>query len=146
MTIMHARKIEQTRLQSRPLGGKHHAYLVDHIALWMPMLVLAVSVNLHKLLQDRGPAACALDSVAEGVVVVTKDLAIMFIVRVLRPKNGRADRARKVLDMVLVIQSGNVAPSQGLTAGVADQVQAPEVIALTEWVLLAVSLLDGKEL
>jgi len=110
------------------------------------MLVLAVSVNLHKLLQDRGPAACALDSVAEGVVVVTKDLAIMFIVRVLRPKNGRADRARKVLDMVLVIQSGNVAPSQGLTAGVADQVQAPEVIALTEWVLLAVSLLDGKEL
>ena len=110
------------------------------------MLVLAVSVNLHKLLQDRGPAACALDSVAEGVVVVTKDLAIMFIVRVLRPKNGRADRAGKVFDMVLVIQCGNVASSQGLHARVTDQVQTSEIVAFTEWMLFAIGFFDGEEL
>jgi hypothetical protein len=112
----------------------------------MPVLVLAVSVNLNKLLQNCGPATSTLDGVAKRVMVMAKDLAVMFIVRVLRAKHGRADRACKVLDMVLVIQCCDVAPSQSLATGVANQVQASKVVALTERMLLAVGLLDGKEL
>lgn len=44
------------------------------------MLVLAVSIDLDKLLEDSGPAASALGGVTERVVVMTIDLAIMFIV------------------------------------------------------------------
>jgi len=110
------------------------------------MLVLAVSIDLDKLLEDSGPAASALGGVTERVVVMTIDLAIVFIVRVLWSKDSRADRTGEVFDVVLVVQGGDVASPEGLTAGMANHVQAAKVVAFTERVLSAVCLGNGKEL
>ena len=51
-----------------------------------------------------------------------------------------------MFDMVLVIQCGNVASSQGLPARVTDQVQTSEIVAFTEWMLFAIGFFDGEEL
>lgn len=84
-------------------------YLVDHVTLWVPVFILAVAVDLDKLLEDRGPASCTLDSVVDRVMIVAVDLPIVFIVRILGSKDGCADGASKVFDVILVVQSSDVA-------------------------------------
>jgi hypothetical protein len=125
---------------------KQQTYLVNHITLGMPVLILAVSIDLDKLLEDSRPAASALGGVTERVVIMTIDPAIMFIVRVLGSKDGRADRAGKMFDVVLVLQGGDVASPESFTAGMANHVQSAKVVAFAERVLSAIGLGYGKKL
>lgn len=113
----------------------------------MPVLVLAISEDLDKLFQNRSPAAIASLGELGRVVIVAVNLAIVFVVAVLRAKNGWADRAGKVIDMILVIESCDVRAPQGAIALVADEVEPPEVVSLAEWILpFSFFLINWKKL
>lgn len=67
------------------------------------MLVRAVSIDLDKLLEDRCSTSSAFDGESSRVVEVTVDRSIVFIIRVLRSKDCRTDRAGEMLDVELHI-------------------------------------------
>lgn len=69
----------------------------------MPVFILAVAVNLDKLLENGGPASCTLDRIVDRVMIVTVDLAIVFIVGIFGSKDGWTDGTCKVLDVILVV-------------------------------------------
>ena len=64
--------------------------LVDHVTLGVPALVPHVSVNLDELLQDCSAAPGALGREPRRIVIMAVDISIVFIVRVMRPEQGRA--------------------------------------------------------
>ena len=74
----------------------------------MPVLINAVPKDLHKLLQDRRLAAITLLRECGRVVEVAVDVAFMLIVRILCAKDGGADAAGEVLDVVFAVESGDV--------------------------------------
>lgn len=53
------------------------------------MLILSISEDLDKLLKNCRLTSVALLSELGGVVIVTVDLAIVFVVAVLRAKDSR---------------------------------------------------------
>lgn len=108
------------------------------------MLVQPVTIDLNELFQNSCPTACTLDGIVDGIVVVTVHLGIVFVVRILGTKDCGADGAGKVVQVVLVVQRGDVASSKSLATAVAKKVKPPEVVPLAQWVLFAV-LCDGKE-
>ena len=65
------------------------AYLVDHVALWMPALVPHATIDLDELLQDRTTAASAFRGKTGGVVKMAVDITIVFVVRILRSEESR---------------------------------------------------------
>ena len=119
---------------------------MDHVALWVPALIAHVAVDLDKLLEDGARAAYALCREASRVVKVAVDVLVVLVVRVVWPKDGRADGAGKVLDVELLVAGGDVAAAQGLAALAADEVEPAEVVALAEGMLPAVGALDGEKL
>jgi hypothetical protein len=78
-------------------------HLVDHVALRVPAFVAIVAVDLHKLLQYRTITSCALRCEPRRVVKMAVHVIFMLIVRILRTKDSRANRTRKMLDMVLFV-------------------------------------------
>lgn len=72
------------------------------------MLILAISENLYKLLQDSRLAPITPLCKLCGVMVVTKDLAIMLVITILCPKDCGAYRASEVIDVVFAVQSCDV--------------------------------------
>jgi hypothetical protein len=75
------------------------------------MLILAVSKDFDKLFENGGLTTIAPLGELCGIVIVTVDLRVMFVITVLSAKNRGADRASKVLDVVLAIQCCNVGAS-----------------------------------
>lgn len=69
-----ARCIMTKTQNTRTKRSRIFNYLVDHVTLGVPVLVLGIAIDLDKLLEDRCPAAGTLDSVTERVVVVAVDL------------------------------------------------------------------------
>ena len=69
----------------------------------MPTLVTVVAVDLHELLEYCAVAASALGGKTGRVVEVAVNVVFVFIIGVLRTKNGRADGACEVLDVVLLV-------------------------------------------
>ena len=98
-------------------GGKSDIpKFVDHIAFWVPVLVLAIAENFNKLLQDGCLAPVASLGKLGGVVVMTIDLPLMLIIAVLGTKYCRAYGTSKVIDMVLVIKGRYVGSPECLIA------------------------------
>ncbi len=62
--------------------------LVDHVALGVPVLVLAIPEDLDKLLKDGGLASAATLGELGGVVIVAVDAAVVFVVAVLGAEDG----------------------------------------------------------
>ena len=112
----------------------------------MPVLVLTVAVDLDELLQDRGSTSSTLCSVAERVVVVTVNHAVVLVVRVLGTKDRWADRACEVLNMIFVVECRDVGASKSSSTGLTHKVEAPEIVALTEWILRPIGLCEGEKL
>lgn len=121
-------------------------YLVNHVTLWVPVFVLAVTINLDKLLQDRRPTSCTLDGVVERIVIVTVDLAIMFVIGVLGTKDCWAYRTCEVLNVIFVVQRRDIGATKSSSTRLAHKVESPEIVALTEWILLPIGLGDGEKL
>jgi hypothetical protein len=81
---------------------------MNHVAFRMPVLVLAVSKNLHKLLQNSSLTTAALLGELGRVMIMAIHVAVVLIVAVLGAKDGVAKRAGEVIDMVFPIQRCNV--------------------------------------
>lgn len=74
----------------------------------MPVLVLTVPEDLHKLLQYRGPASVTPLCKLRRVMVMTVDLPFVFVVAVLCTEHRRANRAREMFNVILSFQGRNV--------------------------------------
>lgn len=111
--------------------------LVDHVAFWMPVLVLSVSKDLDKLLQDCRVTTIAALRELGRVVVVTVYLSVVFVIAVLRTKNRGTHRTCEMINVVLSIQSRNIGTSKRSTAFVTQQVEASKIISLAERILPA---------
>lgn len=81
---------------------------MDHVALGVPVLVLAIPEDLDKLLQDSCLAPAAPLGKLCRIMVMAVHLSVMLVVAVLGPKDRRTERAGKMIDMILVIESGDV--------------------------------------
>lgn len=68
------------------------------------MLVLTISEDLDKLLENGCSTTIALLRELCRVVKVAIDLAIMFVVAILRSEHRRTHRACEVVDVVLSVQ------------------------------------------
>jgi hypothetical protein len=138
------------------------AYLVYHIALWMPTFVAHVPVDLHELFQYGAIATHTFRSKSCRIVKVAIDVVLVFIIRVLWTEQRRTNRAGEMLHVVLLIcgqrqsivgppviprrtASGDVASPQGLIALGADQIETAKIIFLAQRLLFAVGAIDGKE-
>jgi len=111
------------------------------------MLVLAVSVNLHELLEDRSLAAIASLRELRGVVVMAVDMAIVLVVTVLSAEDSGTKGACEVVDVILSVESSDVGASEGAATFVAKQAQPAEVVCLAKRVLsLATLVVDREEL
>lgn len=86
------------------------------------MLVLIISIDFDKLLENGSLTPGASNGKAGRVVEMTKYPLIMFIVAVLWAEYCWTDRAGKVLDMKFLAQGGNVATPQSTTAICADEI------------------------
>ena len=131
----------------------------------MPTLVPHVSVDLNELFQDRSAASGTLGGKPRRVVVMAVDIPIVFVIRVMRPKQSRAYRASEVLHVILLVWkrsnsingttrawkryghtagSNITSPQCHATLGT-DEVQTSEVIPLAQWVLISIRAFYRKE-
>lgn len=114
----------------------------------MPVLVLAVAKDFNKLLENGRLAAITFLCKLGRVVIVAVDLTIVFIVAILRAKDGRAHGTRKVIDVIFVVESGNIGAAQGPVTLMTDEIESTKIVGLAERILISrsVLLVDGKEL
>lgn len=95
------------------------------------MLILTIAKNLHELLQNRCMTPVASLSKLSGIVEMTVHPALMLVIGVLSAKNRWANGASEMLDVVLVVQGGDIGTTQSTATFVAEEVQSPKVIGLT---------------
>ena len=69
----------------------------------MPAFVPIIPNDLHKLLENRAIASRTFCREPRGIMEMAVDVTFMLVVGVLRAKHGRADRTRKMFDMVLFV-------------------------------------------
>jgi hypothetical protein len=103
---------------------------VDHVALGVPVLVLAIAEDLDKLFEDGRLATVASLGKLGRVVVMAEDGTLVLVVAVGRAEDGGTDGAGEMFDVVFAIEGGNVGASQGLAAVEAEQVETAEIIGL----------------
>ena len=109
------------------------------------MLVLSISENLDKLLENGRLAAIAPLGKLGRVVVVAVDTALVLVVAVRGAEDGRTDGTGKVLDVVFAVKSGDVGAAQSLSTLEAQQVESSEIVGLAQRVLARGLLGNGKE-
>ena len=85
--------------------NEFHTNLVNHITFRMPTLISVIPVYLYKLLQDSTIATGTFCSKPSRIMKMTIHIILMFVVRVLRAKNSRANRTREMLNMIFFICS-----------------------------------------
>ncbi len=90
------------------LGADDIAYLVDHVALWVPTLVPHIAIDLYKLLENGAIASSTLRSETRGIMIMTIDISLVFVVGVLRAEKGGTNGACEMVDMELFIYSSQV--------------------------------------
>ena len=72
------------------------------------MLILPISKDFHKLLENSDLATVALLCELCRVVVVAVDVAVMLVIAVLSAEYRIAEGTSKVVDMVLAVQRCDV--------------------------------------
>lgn len=113
----------------------------------MPVLILTIAEYFHELLENCGLASIAALSKLCRVMEMAINLAVMLVVAVLCPKYSGAHGARKVINMVLPIQSGDIRSSERAIAFMTYKIQPSEVISFAQGVLaVAIFIVDWEEL
>lgn len=74
----------------------------------MPVLVLTVTKDLDKLLKNCRLTSVTLLSKLGGVVVMTVNLPIVFVVAVLRAEDCRAEGAGEMVNVIFPLQRRDV--------------------------------------
>lgn len=76
------------------------------------MLVLTITKDLDKLLQNSGLTSIAALGELSGVVIMTIDPAIVLVIAVLRAKHSGTDGAGEVLNVILAVKCSNIGPTK----------------------------------
>jgi hypothetical protein len=72
------------------------------------MLVLAVAEDLNELLENGRLAAVAALCKSRRVVIVAVNVAVVFVIAVLRAEYSRAERACEVIDVVFAVEGCDI--------------------------------------
>lgn len=119
---------------------------VNHVTFWMPVLVLSIAKYFDKLLQNSSLTAIASLGEVCRIMIVTVHFSLVLIITILGTKDGGADGAGEMFDMVFSIQRGDIGPTQSSMTFIAQEIKAPEVIGLAKGELAAAILsIDRKE-
>ena len=110
---------------------------MDHIAFWVPVLVLTIAEDFDELLENRRMTAIASLSELCGVVEMAIHLRFVLVITVLGSKDCGTDRAGEMLNVIFTLQCGDVGSAKRATTCVANKVQTSKVIRLTKGVLSA---------
>lgn len=111
------------------------------------MLIDPVSEALDELFQYGRLAAGTLLRKPRGIMIVTVDLVLVFVVAVFRAEDRRTDGAGEVLDMIFPVQSSDVRTSQGTAAVMTQQIQSSKIVGLAEGIGRgALAVVGGEEL
>ena len=78
-------------------------------------------------------------------MIVAIDIAVVFIVAVLRAKHRRAKGAGKVIDVVFPLQGSNVGSSESAAALMAEKAQPSKVVGFAERIWASVMFILGGE-
>lgn len=109
------------------------------------MFIHVIAVQFHKLFQDSSMASSALDCILDRVVEMTVDILVVFIIRVVRPKDVATRRTTKVFEMEFLAHRRDIRPFQRIATMIAYQVQSSEVISFTQRLLGPIRALDREE-
>ena len=109
------------------------------------MLIHAISEDLHKLLQNRRLTPVALLRKLGRIMIVAVDIPFVLVIRVLSAEDGGTDAAGEVLDVVFAVEGGDVGAAESAAAGVAEEVEAAEIVRFAEGVLVRGLVGDGEE-
>jgi len=88
----------------------------------VPVLILAIAEDFDKLLENGILTTLAVLRKFGRIVVMAVHIAFVLIVAIFGSKLCRADRARKMLNMVLPVQGGDVGTPKGTTTRVAEEI------------------------
>lgn len=86
---------------------------MDHIALGVPVLILPITKYFNKLFEDGSLTTIAPLSKLGRIMIVTVYAPIMFIIAILSPEDGRAERAGEMVYVVFAIESSDIGAAQG---------------------------------
>ena len=99
--------VRTSAITSSTQNKPNELYLVDEVTLGMECTIALVAVDLDELLEDSRITADTLDGKTSRVVPVTKDSAVVLIVRVLGTKECWTNRASEMLNVVLFLCKAN---------------------------------------
>ena len=74
----------------------------------MPVLILAISVNLDELLEYCCLTSITFLSKSSRVMIMAVYVAFMLVIAVRRPKNSGTDRASEMLNVIFALERGYV--------------------------------------
>jgi hypothetical protein len=110
------------------------------------MLSGSIPRYFDELFQNRPSAPMTSNGELGAIMEVTIYFPVVFIVRILRSKDGVAKGTSKVFYMELFIEGCYVRPTQGSPTSGAKQIDATEIICFAESILQScLGLFDGKE-
>lgn len=118
---------------------------MNHVTLWVPVLILTIAINLNELLENGSLTSIAALSKLRRVVIVAVNLLFVLIIAVLSAKYGWTHRAREVVDMVFVVKRRNVRSTKGGVALVAQETQTTKVVGFAQRVLTSILLVVDRE-
>lgn len=103
--------------------------LLNHVALWMPVIDHIVSLNLDVLLQDGHVAARAGDGESSGIMKVAVYFLVVLVIGIVGSKHGGAVVAGKVVGVVFSVQGNDVGAAQCLVALGTHEAQSSKVVS-----------------
>lgn len=102
------------------------------------MLYSVFFVYFDVLLEDSHLTTSAANGELSGIMEMAKDLAIVFVVRIVRTKRCWTCTACKMIRVVSFVQGNNVRSAKSLVACGTEKTKTSKVIMLTERVNLSV--------
>lgn len=99
------------------------------------MLVLTISENFDKLLEDRRLTSIASLRKLGGIVVMAIDFAFVLIVAVRCSEDGWADRASEMFDVVFAIKSSDIGTSESAATLETEKIESTKIICLAQGIL-----------
>lgn len=112
----------------------------------MPVLILTITKNLDKLLENGCLTSVAPLREFGRIMVMTVNVTVVLVVAVLRSKDRWTYRASKVLNVIFSIQCSDVRTTERASASMTKKIQASEVICFAQGVLVWGMFGNGKEL
>ncbi len=121
-------------------------YLVNHMAFRVPLFELVVLWHFDEILENCRLATAALLGEEERVVRLAVNLALFLVVLIVLLKHGRTNGTLEMLEVIFLVEGGDVRPTEHTVAFWANQVEPLEVIVFAKDERCAILLGGWEEL